>query len=210
LLRYPGTNAAANRSRHEVSQRFRGADALSFSQDRHLALQGIPGKQQTYLGGEGYLFGFSAVVVSEKYKTPFIEGLQQHRAATGPLAIASAKHHGVWFQQVGGSGLAKPAAELCHWIGIKIPAPQPVSAVIPPQLGDGRVAWGFHLAWLNHLMLPGPILAVSSGDPCGSLAPQGWRHPQRLRSQGPLRQEPLGRLLDYPPHQSHRRARSHC
>ena len=136
LLRHPGPHPATKRPRHEIGQRFGRGDPRSRTQDGHLPLQAIPGEQQAHLLGGVNLERLAAAVVAEEHKAPLIEGLEQHRAAAGPLAVTGGEHHGIGLQQFGRAGLLEPQPELIHRIGSQVGAPQTTTAVVAAQLAQ--------------------------------------------------------------------------
>ena len=135
LLRNPGPQTAAVRTRGEIGEGFGGTDPLGSAEDADLPLQRIPRKKKTDVGVRRDIAGLAALVIGEKDKTPLVISFEQHGAGARTPTVGRGQDHGIGFDQFRRHRLAEPLAELGHRILSQIGPAKTGPRVIAAQFG---------------------------------------------------------------------------
>jgi hypothetical protein len=137
LLRSPGCEATARRSRMKISGGIFARSSLDRSADADLAFEFHPIKAKRGVGIRIELSPFIAVVIREETEAARIDAFEQNDADRRlSFRRGGGEAHRVDVANVGGKRGGEPGAELFDRVRMKISAAEPVGVVFMAQCAE--------------------------------------------------------------------------
>ncbi|CAM2144862.1 hypothetical protein PT2222_160185 [Paraburkholderia tropica] len=138
LLRRPGADARAERTRLEIRLAFRLAGLFDRAFDAHLTLEFNPVKQQRCVRIGAQFAALAAFVVREEHEAALVHALDQQDARGGAaLRVDGGDRHGVRLGQLRVQRLGEPGVELADGIGVDVGGVERAERVVLAEVGEG-------------------------------------------------------------------------